>query len=99
MNSYLTSGTLGQAAASVLDGCTFAVDPLGSRRVRPFLATMGSSDSRRGALAPNGSLRFLDFSFPARRLQSPRGVRRLLAGVASPAIADFSISGSLVTPA
>jgi hypothetical protein len=59
---------------------------------------MGPSDSRPDVVVPAGPLRFLDFSFPARRLQSPRGVRRLLSGVASPAIADFSISGSLVTP-
>ena len=45
-----------------------------------------------------GSLRFLDFSLLARHLQSPRGAHRLLAGAASPMVADFSISGSLVTP-
>jgi len=59
---------------------------------------MGPSDSRPGAVAQNGSLRFLDFSFPARRLQSPREARLLLFGVASQAVADFSNSGSLVAP-
>jgi hypothetical protein len=51
-----------------LDCCSFTVDPLGSRRIRPFSATMGSSDSRTATFAQCGSLRFLGFSFPARRL-------------------------------
>jgi len=59
---------------------------------------MRSSDSRHGSSSHAGPLRFLDFSFPMRCLQSPRGVRRLLSGVASPAMTDFSISGSMVTP-
>lgn len=55
------------------DACTLTVDPLRSRLVRPFLATMGSSDSRTGVATQRGPLRFLDFSFPTRCLQSPRG--------------------------
>jgi len=80
-----------------LDGCTFTVDPLRSRRVRPFLATMRPSDSRRGVSAVDEPLRFLDFSFPTRCLQSPRRVRRLHSGVASPPVPDFTISGRMVT--
>ena len=59
---------------------------------------MRSSDSRHGSSSHSGPLRFLDFSFPMRCLQSPRGVRRLLAGVASPAMTDFNSFGRMVTP-
>jgi hypothetical protein len=76
----------------------FTVDPLGSRWIRPFLATMGSSDSRAVFSTLPGSLRFLDLSFPARRLQSPRGAHRLRANVSSPMVSGFSIFGSLATP-
>jgi len=59
---------------------------------------MGSSDSRQGAVAHAGSLRFLDFSFPARCLQSPRGACRLRSSVASPTVAGFGNSGRLAAP-
>jgi hypothetical protein len=90
------NGPLGQAAAWRLDCCSFTVDPLGSRRIRPFTATMGSSDSRMGTFAQCGSLRFLGFSFPARCLQPPRGARWVRSSVS--AIADFGFSGRVVTP-
>ena len=54
----------------------------------------GSTD----ILSPCGSLRFLDFSFPARCLQPPRGARRMQVSIASSSVTDFSISGRLVTP-
>ena len=59
---------------------------------------MSPSDSRTMTSTTPGPLRFLDFSFPARCLQSPRGVRRLLPSVASPTMTDFAVSGRLVTP-
>ena len=89
---------MGQAAAFVSNSCTLTVNPLRSRLIRPVHATMRLSDSRNGSSSNSGPLRFLDFSFPMRCLQSPRGVRRLLNGVASPAMADFNVSGSMVTP-
>ena len=92
------SRLVGQAVAFVYNSCTLTVNPLRSGLIRPFLATMRSSDSRHGSYSQAGPLRFLDFSFPMRCLQSPRGVRRLRAGVASPAMADFNVSGSMVTP-
>ena len=92
------SRLVGQAVAFVSNSCTLTVNPLRSRLIRPVHATMRSSDSRHGSSSHAGPLRFLDFSFPVRCLQSPRGVRRLLSGVASPAMTDFSISGSMVTP-
>ena len=59
---------------------------------------MESSDSRHGVTADDGPLRFLDFSFPTRCLQSPRGVRRRCASVKAPTITGFTISGRLATP-
>ena len=85
------SRLVGQAVAFVYNSCTLTVNPLRSGLIRPFLATMRSSDSRHGSYSQAGPLRFLDFSFPMRCLQSPRGVRRLRAGVASPAMADFNV--------
>jgi hypothetical protein len=79
-----------------LDCCSFTVDPLGSGWIRPFSATMGSSDSRTATFAQCGSLRFLGFSFPARRLHPPRGARWVRSSVS--ATADFGFSGSVVTP-
>ena len=76
----------------------FTVDPLGSRWIRPFPATMGSSDSQAVSSTVPGPLRFLNLSFPARRLQSPRGAHRLRANVSSPMVSGFSIFGSLATP-
>ena len=59
---------------------------------------MGPSDFRRGVAACAGSPRLLDFSFPTRCLQSPRGARRLRSSVASPTMAGFVLSGRLATP-
>ena len=59
---------------------------------------MGPSDFRRGVAACAGSPRLLDFSFPTRCLQSPRGARRLRSSVASPTMAGFVQSGRLATP-
>ena len=42
--------------------------------------------------------RLLDFSFPARCLQSPRGAHRLHSSAASPTVAGFAISGRLAAP-
>ncbi len=91
------SRPLGQAAAYSLDCCVPTVGPLRSRRVRPFFATMGPSDSRRDAAVLGGSLRFRELSFPARHLQPPRRARRLLVNVSSPPATGFSISGSMAT--
>ena len=91
------SRPLGQAAAYSLDCCVPTVGPLRSRRVRPFFATMGPSDSRRDAAVLGGSLRFRELSFPARHLQPPRRARRLLVNVSSPPATGFSILGSMAT--
>ena len=91
------SRPLGQAAAYSLDCCLPTVGPLRSRRVRPFFATMGPSDSRRDAAVLGGSLRFRELSFPARHLQPPRRARRLLVNVSSPPATGFSILGSMAT--
>jgi hypothetical protein len=91
-------GPCGQAAAGRFDRRTFTVGPLRSRPVKPFLTPTRPSDSRWGAIAHAGSLRFLNLSFPARCLQPPRRARRLHTGVASSTVADFTISGRMVTP-
>jgi hypothetical protein len=76
-----------------------------------FPATMGLSDSRIGPSPglclslgrwgwwprPTGSPRFLDRSVRARCPLSPRRVRQVLALVASPPMAGFSLFGSLAT--
>jgi len=80
------------------NSCALTVSPLRSRLIRPFLTTMGPSDFRRGVAACAGSPRLLDFSFPTRCLQSPRGARRLRSSVASPTMAGFVQSGRLATP-
>jgi hypothetical protein len=45
-----------------------------------------------------GSPRLLDFSFPTRWLQSPRGAHRLHSSAASPMMAGFVLSGRLAAP-
>ena len=90
---------MGQAVAFGFNRCALAVGPLRSRLVRPFPATMGPSDSRRGVAARAGYLRFLGFSFPTRCLQPPRGACRLRSSVASPTVAGFVPSGRLAAPA
>jgi hypothetical protein len=91
-------GPCGQAAPWRFDRRTFTVGPLRSGPVNPFLTPTRPSDSRWGAIAHAGSLRFLNLSFPARGLQPPRGARRLHTGVASSSVADFTIFGRMVTP-
>ena len=59
---------------------------------------MGPSDFRRSVAARAGSPRLLDFSFPTRCLQSPRGARRLHSSAASPTMAGFVQSGRLAAP-
>ena len=89
----------GQTDELSFDGCTFTASPLRSRMVNPFLATLRPSDSRPdNTIVGCGSLRFLDFSFAARCLQPPRGVRRVHINVTSPSVSDFSQLGRLVTP-
>jgi hypothetical protein len=59
---------------------------------------MEPSDFRRGVAASAGSPRLLDFSFPTRCLQSPRGACRLHTSAASPTVAGFVKSGRLAAP-
>jgi hypothetical protein len=49
-------------------------------------------------LPSTGSPRLLDFSFPTRCLQSPRGAHRLHSSAASPMMAGFVQSGRLAAP-
>ena len=49
-------------------------------------------------LPSTGSPRLLDFSFPTRWLQSPRGAHRLHSSAASPMMAGFVQSGRLAAP-
>ena len=72
--------------------------PLARQELPRFFATMGTSDSRTLPCVRFGSLRFLDFSFLTRRLQSPRRVHRLLVNVSSSTITGFSQSGGIATP-
>jgi hypothetical protein len=87
-----------QAVACGFNSCALTVGPLRSGLIRPFPATTGPSDFRRGVAARAGSPRFLDFSFPARCLQSPRGACRLHTSAASPTMAGFVQSGRLAAP-
>ena len=85
------NGLLSQAVAWRFNRCTLTVSPLRSKMVNPFPATMRPSDSRtNNTIVGCGSLRFLDFSFAARCLQPPRGVRRVHINVTSPSVSDFS---------
>ena len=77
-------------------------EPFAPQELPCFHATTIPSDFRREGrwttptLPPSaGSLRFLDFSFPARCLQPPREARQLHSSVASLTVAGFSKSGRL----
>ncbi len=72
--------------------------PFAPQELPCFFTTMRTSDSRILKYVVFGSLRFLDFSFLTRHLQSPRGVHRLHINVSSPMAAGFSKSGGIATP-